>query len=118
MTAAMNASINLSIPDGWVPEFAQHKQNAFIIDTAADNLPADERDRIEAQNLLNLLEYEIIPMYYEKPEEWVKIMKNSMRDVVPYFDAGRMADEYYEKLYHHNASESEAIVPDSNQFAA
>ena len=114
----MNASINLSIPDGWVPEFAHHKQNAFIIDPADDHLPADERDRIEAQNLLNLLEYDIIPMYYENPDEWMKIMKASMRDVVPYFDAGRMADEYYQKLYHHEASETEAMVRDSNQFAA
>jgi hypothetical protein len=30
-------------------------------------------------------------------------MKNSMRDVAPFFDAGRMADEYYQKLYHHEA---------------
>ena len=26
-------------------------------------------------------------------------MKSSMGDVVPFFDAGRMADEYYQKLY-------------------
>lgn len=118
MTAAMNASINLSIPDGWVPEFAKDKENAFIIETAADNLPMEEKDKIEAQNLLNLLENEIIPTYYTKPEQWVKIMKASMRDVVPYFDAGRMADEYYEKLYHYQASDSKAEERDSDQFAA
>lgn len=118
MTAAMNASINLSIPDGWVPEFARDKQNTFIIPTAADTLPAEERDKIEAQNLLNLLENEIIPMYYNKPEEWVKIMKASMTDVVPYFDAGRMADEYYQKLYHHQASQNKIAERDSDQFAA
>jgi starch phosphorylase len=100
MTAAMNASINLSIPDGWVPEFAKHGENSFMIPTASDNLPQDEKDKIEAQNLLDLLEYEIIPMYYDNKPKWQSVVKSSMRDVLPYFDSGRMADEYYQKLYH------------------
>lgn len=100
MTAAMNGSINVSIPDGWVPEFAQPGKNSFLISTAKDSLSQEEKDKIEAQNLLDLLEHEIIPMYYEKPEQWAEVMKGSMRDVLPFFDAGRMADEYYEKLYH------------------
>jgi starch phosphorylase len=100
MTAAMNASINLSIPDGWVPEFAKHGENSFMIPTASDNLPQEEKDKIEAQNLLDLLEYEIIPMYYDNKPKWQSVVKSSMRDVLPYFDSGRMADEYYQKLYH------------------
>lgn len=118
MTAAMNASINLSIPDGWIPEFARHKENSFIIQPAADTLSLEERDKIEAQNLLDLLEHDIIPAYYERPEEWLKIVKASMRDVVPYFDAGRMANEYYQKLYHHEPSLSVSEDQDSNQCAA
>jgi glycogen phosphorylase len=38
-------------------------------------------------------------MYYTKQDQWVNVMKNSMREVQPYFDAGRMADEYYDKMY-------------------
>jgi glycogen phosphorylase len=105
MTAAMNASLNLSIPDGWVPEFSKHGKNGFIIETAKESLPEEERDKIEAQNLLNLLEHEIIPMYYEKPDQWLEIVKSSMRDVLPFFDAGRMADEYYEKMYNFETGE-------------
>jgi starch phosphorylase len=101
MTAAMNGSINLSIPDGWVPEFAKHGKNSFNIPTANDLLTQESKDKLEAQALLDLLEKEIMPLYYEKPAEWLEIMKTSMRDVVPYFDSGRMAREYYEKLYHH-----------------
>ncbi|HEY0772379.1 MAG TPA: alpha-glucan family phosphorylase, partial [Sphingobacteriaceae bacterium] len=99
MTAAMNGSVNLSIPDGWVPEFAQHGKNSFLIQPANDLLTEASRDKLEAQNLFDVLEKEIIPMYYDKPQDWVKVMKASMRDVLPYFDAGRMAREYYEKLY-------------------
>lgn len=100
MTAAMNASINLSIPDGWVPEFAKDGKNSFMIKTSEDSLPQEEKDKQEAKALLDLLEDVIIPMYYEKPEQWAEVVKSSMRDVLPFFDAGRMADEYYQKLYH------------------
>jgi glycogen phosphorylase len=99
MTAAMNGSINVSIPDGWVPEFAKHGKNAFIIDTANDQLIPESKDKIEGQALLDLLENEIIPMYYEQPDKWLKLMKTSMTDVLPQFDSGRMADEYYKILY-------------------
>jgi glycogen phosphorylase len=104
MTAAMNGSVNFSIPDGWVPEFAKHGVNTFNIKAAADHLPQDEKDRIEAQNMLDVLEHEILPTYYEHPEKWTEIMKNSMREVVPFFDAGRMADEYYQRLYNFDAA--------------
>jgi starch phosphorylase len=99
MTAAMNASINLSIPDGWVPEFAKDGKNCFVIKTADETLSQEQRDKQEADNLYDLLEKEIIPMYYKSPEKWSKIVKASMTDVLPYFDSGRMADEYYEKMY-------------------
>jgi starch phosphorylase len=99
MTAALNGSINLSIPDGWVPEFAKHGKNSFIIQPASDDLTAEEKDKQEADHLFELLEKEIIPMYYKSPAKWLTIMKASMRDVLPYFDSGRMVREYYEKLY-------------------
>jgi glycogen phosphorylase len=99
MTAAMNGSVNVSIPDGWVPEFAKQGNNSFIIDTANDLLTPESKDKIEGAALLDLLENEIIPMYYEQPDKWMKIVKASMTDVLPQFDSGRMANEYYEILY-------------------
>jgi len=99
MTAAMNGSVNLSIPDGWVPEFAKNGKNSFVIDTAKDSLSPEEKDKIEGKNLLDLLENEIIPTYYKNPAKWTKIMKASMTDVLPFFDSSRMADEYYERMY-------------------
>jgi starch phosphorylase len=99
MTAAMNASLNLSIPDGWVPEFAKHGQNSFVIETADDSLLPEERDKFEAKKLYEVLENEVIPMYYDSPAKWTKIVKTSMKEVLPYFDSSRMADEYYEKMY-------------------
>src|SRR5687768_4592061 len=99
MTAAMNASVNLSIPDGWVPEFAKHGKNSFIIDVADDALSPEARDKIEAKNLLTLLETEILPTYYTKPDKWLSIVKAGMNDVATEFDSGRMANQYYQELY-------------------
>jgi len=49
--------------------------------------------------LFDILENQILPMYYENPSVWRQIIKNGMRDVRWQFDSNRMAKEYYEILY-------------------
>ena len=99
MTAAMNGSVNLSIPDGWIPEFAQHGKNSFIVEPADRSLTEYEQNIIEANRIYDLLEKEILPTYYENPKKWASILINAMKDVSPAFESGRMAREYYEKLF-------------------
>jgi starch phosphorylase len=99
MSAAMNGAINVSIADGWVPEFSRDKVNCFIIPHSSQNLSDFERDDLDAANLYNLLENEVIPLYYDYPERWAEMQMRSMTDVVPQFDSNRMAAEYYELLY-------------------
>ncbi len=99
MTASMNAAIHFSIPDGWHPEFAVHGHNSFTIPGCDGNLPTYEQDRLDNKNMMDVLENEIIPMYYEDQDRWVGIIKHAMREVVPFFDSNRMAHDYYEKMY-------------------
>lgn len=99
MTAAMNGAVNFSVSDGWIPEFANHGHNSFILPEADRSLPIDKQDDFDYRNLMTVLENEIIPTYYGQPDAWIKIAKNSMREVVPMFDSGRMAGEYYRRLY-------------------
>jgi starch phosphorylase len=101
MTAAMNGSINLSLPDGWVPEFARDKENCFLIAKAQDSLSVVEKDSLENKNLMEVLEDAVLPMYYQKPGLWLAVLKQAATDVVPGFEAGRLAKEYYETLYNH-----------------
>ena len=56
MTAVMNGAINLSIPDGWIPEFAIDGENCFIITPAPDDISEAERDVEENANLMDKLE--------------------------------------------------------------
>src|SRR5579872_249748 len=99
MTAAMNCSINFSLPDGWVPEFAKDQKNCFVIKPADDKLPYDQKDRKEAENLLDVLDNVIRPMYYNDQKKWLSIVKQAAKDVAPAFDSNRMADEYYRIMY-------------------
>lgn len=99
MTATMNAALHFSIPDGWHPEFARHGENAFTIPGCDDTLPIEEQDRLDNKNMMDVLENEIIPMYYTNEKRWVGMIKTAMHDILPYFDSNRMAHEYYLKMY-------------------
>ena len=99
MTAAMNASVSLSIADGWIPEFAKDGENCFIIDHADEKLSEEQKDTIEADNLLTILEKTIVPLYYDQPKDFLRVVKAAMQDVEPEFESSRMAREYYEQLY-------------------
>jgi starch phosphorylase len=100
MSAAMNGAVNFSINDGWIPEFLIDGVNGFMIPADASK-PIEVQDEEDNKNMMDILEEKIIPLYYEKQDEWLTIMKNSMRDINPMFDSGRMAHEYYVKLYNY-----------------
>lgn len=99
MTAAMNGAVICSTNDGWVPEFARPGINSFVLSEADLSWPVHEQDDFDADNLYTMLETVILPMYYEQPKRWFRTIKNSLQDILPYFDSNRMAKEYYEKLY-------------------
>jgi glycogen phosphorylase len=100
MTAAMNGAINFSTSDGWIPEFIDQGHNGFVVpkpDYA--KMSVQEQDQYDLDKVYDLLEHDILPMYYERYDTWRQIAKNGMRDVRFQFDSGRMANEYYELLY-------------------
>lgn len=99
MSAAMNAAVNLSTFDGWIREFSTHGYNSFIVPEADTSLPEHEQDRMDMNHLYDILAREVLPLYYHQPQKWLEIVKNSMQNVVPYFDSDRMAFEYYDKMY-------------------
>ncbi len=100
MTAAMNGAVNFSTFDGWICEFANHGNNSFIvppIDYAAVHV--QEQDQYDLDQAYEILENQILPLYYDNYPVWRQITQNGMRDVRFQFDSNRMAAEYYELLY-------------------
>ncbi len=99
MTAAMNGAINFSTQDGWMLEFGKHKENSFLIPLCDEHAPVHEQDHQDWAHMMDMLENEIVPMYYDKPDNWNEMVVNSMQQVLEYFESSRMATEYYEKMY-------------------
>lgn len=100
MTAAMNGSVNLSTDDGWIPEFAKNGVNGFVVPQADyENMSVYDQDNFDLENLYNVLENEILPMYYDQPDKWRKVQQQAMDDVKTTFNSDRMADEYYKQIY-------------------
>jgi glycogen phosphorylase len=100
MTAAMNGAINLSTDDGWIPEFINHGHNGFVVPKADySNMSVHDQDMYDLNCLYDILEKEVLPLYYENYATWRQVMKNSMQDVRFQFESNRMAHEYYTLLY-------------------
>src|SRR5690606_5368203 len=61
------------------------------------------RRRMESDDLLDLLEHEIIPMYYDRADGyskcWVRVSKESMKSCIPQFNSDRMIMDYINKMY-------------------
>lgn len=99
MTAAMNGSVNVSTNDGWIPEFVKDGENCFVLPALDHKLPIWDQDKIDTDNLYNILEQKVIPTYYIDQKKWQDIVFKAMDDVIPEFTTHRMADDYYKKLF-------------------
>jgi starch phosphorylase len=100
MTAAMSGSVNVSTNDGWIREFIKDQHNGFVVSLENyDGMSTTEQDEYDMNQLFDILENKILPMYYDDQNAWNKIVQQGMRDVRIEFDSNRMAREYYEILY-------------------
>ncbi|WP_292658104.1 alpha-glucan family phosphorylase [Nitratifractor sp.] len=107
MSAGINASVHFSIDDGWHAEFGKDGINSFTIPHADPTLPNEEIDRIDYETMMDKLERQILPLYYEKPEKWMEIVKNGMNDIFIYFNSQNMVEKYYRELYDYESDSTE-----------
>ncbi len=103
MKAAMNGVVNVSVLDGWWDE-AYNANVGWSIGMGEVYEDANYQDEVESQTLYNLLEEEIIPLFYDRgksniPSKWIDLMKNSMVQICPVFNSNRMVREYTERFY-------------------
>lgn len=90
MKAALNGVPHLSIMDGWWMEGFNGKNGwAFGGEEVSGN-----RDQADVETLYQILEKEVIPLYYRVsddgvPHDWVSVMKESIKSNAPRFSARR-----------------------------
>ena len=99
MKASLNGVLNVSISDGWWIE-GYNGKNGWAFGSASD----DNRDENDARQLYDILENEVIPLYYSVPingipHGWVKKMKETMKSTASRFSARRMVKEYVRQAY-------------------
>jgi starch phosphorylase len=98
-----NGGLNLSVLDGWWCEGFNGK-NGWAIGAEIEEGDAEFQNEVDAASLYQLLENQIIPLYYAKPDgklplAWLQLMRESIRSVTPIFNTQRMVEEYTERLY-------------------
>lgn len=101
--AAINGVINLSVLDGWWGE-GFDGENGWAIHPHASNADENLRDQEESADLLDIMENEVIPLYYDYGSQgyssgWVKLSKASMKSCLPRFNAQRMVVDYVKNFY-------------------
>jgi starch phosphorylase len=117
MKAAMNGVITCSILDGWWDE-AYEPDLGFAIGRGEDHENPDERDSIEGRALLDVVERQILPEFYERdvssiPRKWVKRMKRCIATLTPRFSTQRMVADYVEQHYLRAHTLSERLLADN-----
>ncbi len=101
MKAALNCVPQISTLDGWWAE-GFNAENGWAIPLATgDDAESDAHDH---DALLQLLEREVVPMYYDRdddgiPREWLARMKQALRVAGAGFTASRMVQEYAKDYY-------------------
>lgn len=103
MKVPPNGGLNLSVLDGWWPE-AYDNKNGWVVGDKRIYNNEEYQDFFESESLYDLLEKEIVPMFYDRgpdglPRRWIERMKTSMRTIPPAFNTNRMVQEYTERMY-------------------
>ncbi len=103
MKVAANGGLNVSIPDGWWAE-GYEPEVGWSIGSGEQYEDLEYQNQVESQALYDLLEKEIIPMFYKRgsdnlPREWITMMKAAISKLAPQFNTNRMVLQYAEQFY-------------------
>lgn len=105
--ALMNGVVNFSVLDGWWLE-GYREGAGWALTEKRTYQNQDQQDQLDAATIYNLLENEILPLYYARnkkgySEGWIKTVKNSIAQIAPHYTMKRQLDDYYAKFYNKEA---------------
>ena len=119
--AQMNGVLNFSVLDGWWKEGYVEGAGWALTDVRTYENQAHQ-DQLDAATIYQMLEKEIIPLYYAKNSkgyspEWIQTIKNSVTKITPRFTTKRMMDDYFEKFYNKLAKRHALLAADNYKVA-
>lgn len=118
MKASANGALNMSILDGWWDEAAA-SHLGWSIGNGETYVDQETQDTIESSAVYDLLENEIVPLFYDRgrdglPRGWIRMMKEAMKGLCPVFNTNRMVHEYATRFYFPVAQRSMRLA--ENEF--
>jgi starch phosphorylase len=116
MKAALDGGLNCSILDGWWDEWFDG-DNGWAISSAEGEEDLHRRDGLEAESLFDLLEEQIVPLFYLRPEgptprRWIDRMRRSLVSLGPKVTAARMVRDYVTRLYEPAGAHADRLAAD------
>ncbi len=119
--AQMNGVLNFSVLDGWWLE-GYVKGAGWALTEKRTYENQAHQDQLDAATIYQMLESEIIPMYYAKNSkgyspEWIQTIKNSVTQITPRFTTKRMMDDYFNKFYNKEAKRHAWLVANNYEKA-
>jgi starch phosphorylase len=106
MKAAHNGGLNVSVVDGWFAEaWNAHGWEIGWAIGRGEEYPDGSGDAREAELLYDVLEREIVPLFFTRggtdrlPRGWIKRMKSAISKLVPQYNTARMVREYAKRFY-------------------
>ena len=119
--AGMNGVLNLSVLDGWWAE-GYNGKNGWAITPHGEEFDHEYRNQQEANDLLDLIENEVVPSYYDRGTQgysttWISMARESMKSIIPKFNAQRMLADYFNNFYIKAKAKSSEIGSNNAQPA-
>ncbi len=119
MKASANGALHVSILDGWWDEAAA-SHLGWSIGQGETYIDSEAQDAIESSALYDLLENEIVPLFYERgrdglPRGWVRMMKEAMKGLCPVFNTNRMVHEYATRFYFPASARAARLAANGDQ---
>jgi starch phosphorylase len=104
MKAILNGALHLSELDGWWDEAYQPELGWALGIRLREDLADDARDAAEAHQLVEILEQDVVPMFFSRdadgvPREWLARVRRSIRTLAPQYNAERMVTDYAVRVY-------------------
>lgn len=102
--AVMNGVVNFSVLDGWWAE-GYRPDAGWALPEEKTYKDQDLQNELDALSIYNILENEIIPVFYKRdksgiPKDWLSYVKNTISGIAPHFTMKRMLDDYKKQFYH------------------
>jgi starch phosphorylase len=98
MKAALNGVPSLSVLDGWWREGCVEGVTGWAIGTA-DSAAGESRNRDDATDLYRKLQDVVAPLYYDRRDAWIHVMRQCIALNGSFFNTHRMVRQYVLHAY-------------------